>query len=147
MPPEPTLARSSNCRSNIGIIIAWPHFLHGSEPSGGRSPGINVLASQPGQVTIFNGRFPSLMMDSIYHSLGRFKKKFLAHHFYIQSSFRIIKSERIKPLTNKVKTCFISIVEMKNTFTTMIEMHPPVNGWMAIGCGYSRREKNVGVKF
>jgi hypothetical protein len=55
MPPEAILLRSSNCRSIIGIMMAWPHFLHGSEASGGKSPGMNVFASQPGHVTIFKG--------------------------------------------------------------------------------------------
>ena len=35
MPPEPTLARSSNCRNCIGIMIEWPHFLQDSVASGG----------------------------------------------------------------------------------------------------------------
>jgi hypothetical protein len=41
-------------------MMAWPHLLHGCDASGGKSPGMNVFASQPGQVTIFNGR--SLML-------------------------------------------------------------------------------------
>ena len=61
MPPEPTLARNSNCRNCIGIMMAVPHFLHGSVASGGKSPGMNTLASHPGQVTIFRGLLDSLM--------------------------------------------------------------------------------------
>jgi hypothetical protein len=34
-------------------MIAVPHFLHGSEASGGKSPGMKTFASQPGHVTIF----------------------------------------------------------------------------------------------
>jgi hypothetical protein len=36
-------------------MIAWPHFLQGSEANGGKSPGMNVFVSHPGQVTIFKG--------------------------------------------------------------------------------------------
>src|SRR5215472_11428949 len=60
-PPEATLLRNSNCRSCIGIMIACPHLVQGTEASGGKSPGINTLASQPGQVTIFSGFSLSLM--------------------------------------------------------------------------------------
>jgi hypothetical protein len=42
-------------------MIEWPHFLQDSVASGGRSPGMKVLASHPGQVTIFNGLLVSLM--------------------------------------------------------------------------------------
>jgi hypothetical protein len=55
MPPEAIFYRSSNCRSDIGIMIAWPHLLHGTVANGAKSPGMKVLVSQPGQVTIFNG--------------------------------------------------------------------------------------------
>jgi hypothetical protein len=63
MPPEAILLRNSNCRSVIGIMIGWPHLLQGTVASGARSPGMNVLVSHPGQVTIFNGL--SLMMKPI----------------------------------------------------------------------------------
>src|SRR5215469_8652605 len=62
MPPEPTLARNSNCLNCIGIMIEWPHFLQGSVANGGRSPGINVLVPHPGQVTILRGLLGSLML-------------------------------------------------------------------------------------
>jgi hypothetical protein len=55
MPPEAILLRNSNWRSTSGIMMAWPHFLQGSEASGGKSPGMNVFVSHPGQVTIFKG--------------------------------------------------------------------------------------------
>ena len=61
MPPEPILLRNSNCRSCIGIMMACPHFLHGSVASGGRSPGMNTFASHPGHVTMRNG--VSLMLE------------------------------------------------------------------------------------
>jgi hypothetical protein len=42
-------------------MIACPHLVHGTDANGGKSPGINTLASQPGQVTIFSGFSLSLM--------------------------------------------------------------------------------------
>jgi hypothetical protein len=49
-------------------------------------------------------------------------------------------------LTKAGGWCFISTVEMKNTFATM-KTHTPVNGWMAICQRYSRPLGVVGVKF
>jgi hypothetical protein len=49
------LLRNSNWRICIGIMMGWPHRLHGSVERGGKSPGMNTFASHPGQVTIFNG--------------------------------------------------------------------------------------------
>jgi hypothetical protein len=60
-PPEAILLRNSNWRSCIGIIIACPHLLHGTEASGGRSPGMKTLDSHPLQVTIFSGLSLELM--------------------------------------------------------------------------------------
>ena len=54
---------------------------------------------------------------------------------------------RAKPLTNQVKWCFLSTVEMKNTFVTSMQTHAPVNGWVAICQRYSRPLGVVGVKF
>jgi hypothetical protein len=45
----------------MGIMIAVPHFLQASVANGGKSPGMKVLASHPGQVTIFKGLLDSLM--------------------------------------------------------------------------------------
>src|SRR3974390_3388830 len=47
----------------MGIMMGAPHRLHGSVANGGKSPGMNTLASQPGQVTILSGL--SLMTRSI----------------------------------------------------------------------------------
>jgi hypothetical protein len=47
----------------MGIMIEWPHFLQDSVASGGKSPGMNVLASQPGQVTILRGLLGSLIVS------------------------------------------------------------------------------------
>jgi hypothetical protein len=58
-------------------MMAWPHFLHGSEASGARSPGIKVFASQPGHVTIFKGRFTSLIGDFNLPLTQRFQGKSL----------------------------------------------------------------------
>jgi hypothetical protein len=46
----------------MGIMIAWPHLLHGTEASGGKSPGINTLDSHPLHVTIFNGLSLALIL-------------------------------------------------------------------------------------
>jgi len=39
----------------MGIMIGCPQRRQGSVDNGGKSPGMKTLASQPGQVTIFNG--------------------------------------------------------------------------------------------
>jgi hypothetical protein len=44
----------------MGIMMACPQRLQGSVDKGGRSPGINTLASHPGQVTIF--KLPLVLM-------------------------------------------------------------------------------------
>jgi len=55
------LLRNSNWRSCIGIMMEVPQRLQCSVASGARSPGINTLASQPGQVTIRRGLSLALM--------------------------------------------------------------------------------------
>ena len=54
MPPEPMIPRNSNCRSCIGIMTGWPHFVHGTVLNGGMFPGINAVLSQYPHLIIRN---------------------------------------------------------------------------------------------
>src|SRR5664280_2667170 len=96
MPPAPTTLRNSNCRIIIGIMIGWPHFLHGSVAKGARSPGIKTFASHHPQVTI---RSVSLMFQSIYH------------HPVIRQAEKTHFNDLNNHLTNTPKWCFFPAVE------------------------------------
>jgi hypothetical protein len=50
-------------------------------------------------------------------------------------------------LTTRAQSCFLTSVEMKNTFAKSMLTHAPVNGWMAICQRYSRLFRIVGTKF
>src|ERR1041385_431698 len=70
MPPEAITLRSSNWRSMSGIIMAWPHRWQGCVASGGRSPEIKTLLSQPLHVTIFSGALMNYRLASWTGSAG-----------------------------------------------------------------------------
>ena len=40
------MLRSSNCRSIFGIMMGWPHLLHGTVEAG-RDPRMNTFVAPP----------------------------------------------------------------------------------------------------
>jgi hypothetical protein len=56
-------------------MIAWPHLEHGTEASGGRSPGMKTLASHPPHVTIFKGFSLALIMLVMFLNPFAFRRQ------------------------------------------------------------------------
>jgi len=111
------MPRNSNCRSCIGIITGWPHFLHGTVLNGGMFPGINAVLSHHPHLTIRNCSLiacksnlaPCANPTTIFLRPNQFDKR-------PEMVFLLLRS--------KVK-------KMKTTFAKLMK-HVPVNGWMAI---------------
>src|ERR1017187_2974492 len=97
MPPDATTLRNSNCRNCSGIRMEWPHLLHGTVASGGKSPGINTFVWQPLQVTIFSGALIVLTIGPSCQSstakLQEFSAPSACNNFYARGQREIATTQ------------------------------------------------------